>query len=74
MADKFDTYREALVMETDTVWPAEYADLPAGEKFRIETELHAKPDQCGDITYVRTHSGFCRTITVTPADMQRLGS
>ena len=74
MADKFDPYREALVMETDTVWPAEDADLPPSEKSRMESELHAKPDQCGDITYVRTHSGFCRMITVTPADVQRLGS
>ena len=74
MADKFDPYREALVMESDTVWPAEYVDLPPSEKARIEGELHAKPDQCGEITYVRTHSGFCRTITVTPADVQRLES
>ena len=74
MADKFDTYREALVMETDTVWPAEYADLPPTEKSRIEAELHAKPDQCADIVYVRTHTGFCRTITVTPADVQRLST
>ncbi|MBC7856775.1 MAG: hypothetical protein IAF94_25375 [Pirellulaceae bacterium] len=74
MADKFDPYREALVMETDTVWPAEYADLPLGEKSRIETELHAHPDQVGDITYIRSHTGFCRTITVTPADVQRLST
>ena len=72
MADKFDPYREALVMETDTVWPAEYADLTPTEKSRIEGVLHSKPDACGDITYVRTHTGFCRTITVTPADVQRV--
>ena len=72
MADKFDPYREALVIETDTVWPAAYADLPPAEKSRVETALHAQPDQCSDLTYVRTHTGFCRQITVTPADVQRV--
>lgn len=74
MADKFDSYREALVMETDTVWPADYADLPPAEKFRIESGLHAQPEQCGEINYIRTHTGFCRSITVTPADVERLSS
>ena len=74
MADKFDPYREALVMETDTVWPPEYADLPPAEKSRIEAQLHSQPDQCSDVTYLRQHTGFCRTITVTSADVQRVGS
>ena len=26
MADKFDPYREALVVEVDTQWPEEYDD------------------------------------------------
>ena len=74
MADKFDPYREALVMETSTIWPAEYDDLPAAEKVRLELQLHAKPDACGQLEYVRTHTGFCRQITVTPADLARLGA
>ena len=73
MADKFDPYREALVMETHTIWPAEYDDLPAAEKQRLELQLHAKPDACSELEYVRTHTGFCRQITVTPADLARLG-
>ena len=73
MADKFDPYREALVMEINTIWPAEYDDLPAAEKHRLEGQLHAKADACSEIEYIRTHTGFCRQITVTPADMQRLG-
>ena len=72
MPDKFDPYREALVMETETVWPPEFAELPAPEKARIEAQLHAKPDACGHLDYVRMHTGFCRQITVTDADVQRL--
>ena len=74
MADKFDPYREALVMETNTIWPAEYDDLPPAEKQRLELQLHAKPDACTELEYVRTHTGFCRQITVTPADLARLGA
>jgi hypothetical protein len=72
VADKFDPYREALVMETETVWPEAFEELPAGEKVRLEAALHADPASCGQLEYVRTHTGFCRQITVTQADVQRL--
>ena len=72
MADKFDPYREALVMEFNTLWPEAYEELPAGEKARLEEKLHADPASCTQLEYVRTHSGFCRQITVTEADVQRL--
>jgi hypothetical protein len=74
VADKFDPYREALVMETTTIWPAQFGDLPGSEKARIEDQLHAKPDACEHLEYVRTHTGFCRQITVTEGDVQRLSS
>ena len=73
MADKFDPYREALVVETATVWPAELAagiDPPARE--HIESRLHAEADQAADLLYVRLHTGFCRQITVTAEDLRRL--
>jgi hypothetical protein len=73
VADKFDPYREALVMETNTVWPEEYDDLEPGEKARIEAALHAAPQQCSQLEYVRVHTGFCRQITVTAEDMARIG-
>jgi len=73
VADKFDPYREALVMETATIWPAEFADVPPGEKRRVEEQLHANPSAVGNLEYLRTHTGFCRQITVTDADVQRLG-
>jgi hypothetical protein len=72
VADTFDPYREALVMETDTVWPEEYDGLTAHEKARLESALHAAPDKCSQLEYVRVHTGFCRKITVTPEDMARI--
>ena len=72
MADKFDPYREALVMETETEWPAEQDDLPRGERIRLESLLHAAPAEAAHLEYIRTHTGFCRRIVVTPADLDRV--
>ena len=74
MADKFDPYREALVMEVVTVWPEEYDDLEPAERQRIEQALHAAPESCSTLEYLRTHTGFCRKITVTADDVQRIGA
>lgn len=73
MADKFDPYREALIMETVTLWPDEFADLEPAEKARAEQALHANPEKCSQLEYVRVHTGFCRQITVTPDDAARVG-
>lgn len=72
MADKFDPYREALVMETITEWPDDDASVAPAERQRIADHLHAHPDQASQLEYIRTHTGFCRKITVTPGDLQRL--
>jgi hypothetical protein len=72
MPDTYDPYREALVMETETVWPDEYADLPLADRSRIELALHEKPAEAAHLEYVRVHTGFCRRITVTSEDVQRL--
>lgn len=72
MADTFDPYREALVMETSTVWPAEYADWDLDRRHKVEAQLHADPAKAGSIEYERTHTGFCRILTVTPEDVARL--
>ena len=72
MADKFDSYREALIVETDTVWPDDYDDWEAAERGRVETALHADPESAAQLEYVRMHTGFCRRITVTPEDLERV--
>ena len=71
MPDKFDPYREALVMETTTVWPEEY-DLEPRKRAQLELRLHEKPEEAANLEYIRTHTGFCRQIVVTPEDFQRV--
>jgi hypothetical protein len=72
MPDTFDPYREALIMETNTIWPEEFAELSAAQKRSIEQKLHANPQECGHLEYIRTHTGFCRQITVTSEDVERV--
>ena len=73
MADKFDPYREALIMETETVWPDDLADIDPARKQRIAQALHKDAAPCAELEYIRTHTGFCRKITVTPDDVERVG-
>jgi hypothetical protein len=73
MADTFDPYREALVMETNTVWPEEYRDWDLSRRRALEQKLHADPAKAAHLEYDRSHTGFCRIITVTPEDVSRLG-
>lgn len=72
MNENFDPYREALVIETKTLWPDELASIPPADRERFETALHADPKQAAQLEYVRLHAGFCRQIAVTPADLERL--
>ncbi len=73
MSNKFDPYREALVVETLTVWPEVYADWSEDDCGRIESALHESPQEASDLDYVRQHTGFARVITVTPEDLERMG-
>jgi hypothetical protein len=73
MADDFDPYREALVVETATIWPDEYDDWEPSERRKVEVRLHAEPDKAAHLDYIRQHTGFRRQITVTPQDLERLG-
>ncbi len=72
MANAFDPYREALVVEQHTSWPAEYEDWSAADKARVEDLLHAAPAEAAELDYVRQHTGFARVITVTQADLDRV--
>lgn len=72
MANAFDPYREALVVEANTIWPEEFADLTPGEKAYLEVKLHETPKDAADLDYSRLHTGFARDITVTAADLARV--
>ncbi|MCE9555222.1 MAG: hypothetical protein K8T91_17875 [Planctomycetes bacterium] len=73
MSNEFDPYREALVLEQWTVWPDALEHLPAADKQQLEAQLHAAPKEAAELAYVRTHTGFARQITVTEAELARLG-
>jgi hypothetical protein len=73
MADDFDPYREALVMEAVTIWPEQYEGWTEAEKRQVEARLHADPQEVAELGYIRQHTGFRRQITVTAADLERLG-
>ena len=72
MSNEFDPYREALVIETATVWSDDYDDWEPADRQRVEELLHAEPAQASEMEYIRMHTGFLRQITVTPTDIQRL--
>lgn len=72
MVDDYDPYREALVLETETIWPAELDEWDNGRKLDVATRLHADPQHAAKLEYVRLHSGFCRRIYVTPEDLERV--
>lgn len=73
MPNAFDPYREALVVETQTIWPDEYDSWEEPDRQRIAQRLHAEPQAAAEMDYVRMHTGFCRQITVTPTDVERVG-
>jgi hypothetical protein len=73
MANAFDPYREALVVEQHTLWPTDYEDWSAADKSRIAELLHESPSDASELDYVRQHTGFARVITVTPGDLTRVG-
>ena len=72
MADKFDPYREALVVETTTIWPTESSEYQPAQRAEIEQKLHADPAACTDLEYIRVSTGFCRRITATPENIARV--
>src|SRR6476659_10013292 len=55
MADTFDPYREALIVEVETAWPDEYDDWEPAELARVERLLHQSPEVASHLEYVRTH-------------------
>jgi hypothetical protein len=74
MPNEFDPYREALIIEQSTVWPDDFDDWEASDRARVEAALHADPKNCAELAYIRQHTGFCRKITITEADLERLAA
>ena len=72
MANAFDPYREALVVEVNTIWPDELDTLAPKQRQHVEQQLHADPKSAANLDYTRLHTGFCRDITVASADLERL--
>jgi len=73
MPDKFDPYREALVVENSTEWPKD-TEIDPRRRLQLESLLHESPEQADHLEYVRTHTGFCRHIVVTEDDLERISS
>ena len=72
MANEFDPYREALVMEEVTIWADKYDDADTVERARLQRLLHDSAEEAAELTYQRTHTGFSREITVTDEDLRRI--
>jgi hypothetical protein len=74
MPNAFDSYRDALVIEHTTIWPDSLENAPSdlAQRARIESHLHADPAQASELAYIRLHTGFCRQITVTAQDLERV--
>ena len=52
MADQFDPYREALIVEVETAWPEEYDDWEPTERARVERLLHQSPEQASQLRQI----------------------
>ncbi|MCA9049883.1 MAG: hypothetical protein KDA89_14205 [Planctomycetaceae bacterium] len=72
MAGKFDARVDSLVIETRTIWDSSVGDLTPEDRRWVARELHQNPHLAANISYVRSHTGFIREITVTLEDIQRL--
>ena len=72
MPDKFDTYREALIVETETEWSDAFDHIDEKTKLKLAEALHKDAESAAHMEYIRTHTGFCRKIVVTVDDIQRV--
>ncbi|MBC7350963.1 MAG: hypothetical protein H5U08_01285 [Thermogutta sp.] len=72
MANEYDPYREALVVEKIFLWPKELDHHPEELRRRVEHELDAHPQHAEQLAYVRLPVGFRREITITVNDIERI--
>ncbi|GAB6185573.1 hypothetical protein [Thermopirellula anaerolimosa] len=72
MAEAFDPYRDALVVEETTLWPNGTFGLEEDSRRRVERALHEQASQASDLEYVRLPTGFRREVRVAAADVERI--
>jgi hypothetical protein len=70
-SEHFDPYKDALVIEEETIWPAELGPIDGSVREFVERQAHANPHLVEHLEYVRLTSGFCRRITITQKDLDR---
>jgi hypothetical protein len=70
--EKFDPRVDALVMETKTYWDPAVGSISDEDKAWLSSALHQAPEKAAKVAYERSHTGFCREITVTVEDIARL--
>ena len=70
MPNSYDPYREALVIEQETVWPESLTAAPSATRSVGGSNTACTPiPPAAELEYVRLHAGFIRKITVTAADL-----
>jgi hypothetical protein len=70
--DHYGRRMESLVMERRTVFGDDLAELSADDRRWLAEALHAAPHKASKVRYERQHTGFCREIVATRADVERL--
>ncbi len=71
-ANPWNPYLEALVIESETIWPDDLNPMNPADRQRISAQLHSDPAKAENLEYVRLYTGFSRRITVTAGDVARL--
>jgi hypothetical protein len=70
--DHYDRKLEILVMERRTSFAPELTELSDDDRRWLAEALHAEPHRAAQVRYERQHTGFCREIVATRADVERL--
>jgi hypothetical protein len=70
--DHYDRRLESLVTERRTVFGDDLAELPDDDRRWLAEALHASPHKAAKVRYERQHTGFCREVVATKADVERL--
>ncbi len=70
--DHYDRKLEILVMERRTSFAPELTELSDDDRRWLAEALHAEPHRASQVRYERQHTGFCREIVATRADVERL--